>query len=646
MKDSIMNLLTKNFILLLSGILACLAGNWFFGALIGAAGGALNCIFAGTAQRRTKGGAVKAILPSALLCAVVCGFGAGMAGPNFISVTGIVFTVITCLLCVVLGSFMSQSKLIQEQEEDREESRANRGNKVPVPNPEARPTLNPAPPQPVAQPAPVPVPVISSNQTTQAQAENTINAFAAMFGNVQVKSQSVNIGGLEYSPKAIQEIRRVLCLDDSTEIKQGHIDLFLNTLSATTRKQYSGATNADLINNYCEGNRKSVSTYYKEQDEFFNSVPDAFLMACVPKNVPDTEAYLFDSYDTVHWQFLQDLPEPIRYMPIRILIELIPPSERFGDEEDCIHNNVDYLSELFCAQLPVPLKFIPINTLWLTLDKKFRTHPLTPAIDVKQHALELIAHYEPGNVVKYNSPLEYLLPAWLKGVDLQTLLNRLQKVDANIVNEKSSPWIKVLNHVDWLKVEANDNIPVASTTSVTNNFLLNRAPYSMLRSLILDSADIQGDDDLSDEEFVNKYLSKPEVMSCIYCEDLPAPLNRIPLMMLKTLIYDKTILNKPDSEEIAIIQDHIIQNVSLFQALFDNSVKNNLRYIPTTIREHVSEEQYSDKIDPELIDDNEYWRMWLPNPAASKYIGDLIGSSNTDDPDLWVVNNYRKVISR
>lgn len=627
MKDSIMNLLTKNFVLLLSGLLACVSGNWFFGALIGLAGGALNCVFAGAVQRKSKGGAIAAVLPSGILCAVVCGFGAGMAGPEFISFTGIAFTIVTCLLCVVLGSFMSQSKLVQEQEEDREEPRATR-NIAPKPQPASEPT-----------PEPTPMPVISTNPTTQEQAENTINAFAAMFGQVQVTPQTMIIDGLEYSPKAVQEIRRVLCLDETAEIKAGHIDLFLNTMSKAARRQYSGKTKADLINNFCEGKRKTVTEYYEEQDEFFKDVPEAFLIACLPRNAIDPDAYLFDHCEDIYKQFLKDLPDPIKYMPMKILIELIPPSERFGEEEECIRNNVEYLAELFCAQLPLSLKFIPVNTLWLTLDKKFRTHPAAPIIDVKQNALELMKHYEPGDVVKYNSPLECLLPSWLKGIELQTLLNRLQKVDANIANEKSSPWIKVLNHVDWLKAEA----PVIASQNSTHDFLLDRAPNSMLRNLIIDSADVQGDDDLSDDEFIQKYLNKPNIRSCIYCEDLPKPLNKIPLMMLKTLIYDKTILNKPDSEEIAIVRDYVVQNVALFQSLFDANASGNLCFIPTTVREHVVEEEYSSKIDPELIYENEYWRMWLPNPAASAYTGDLVGSNNTDDPDLWVINNYRKV---
>ena len=650
-----MKAITKNFILLLGGILACMTGNWLLGGLIGAAAGALNGVFAGIANRRSAKSAIIALAPASILCAVVCGFGAQMAGPELISVNGILFSALTCFLCVTLGTFLQQSKLVEEQEEDRAESRAHRHEQPPAQNQQqARATH-----QTQAQVQPV-QPVATEAAEANSQNNTGARRFANIFGNkgaslagdiqptasVVENKGAVVIDGEEYSSESVEEIKRVLCLEPDATLKSAHIELFLNTISNANRAKYSGSTTAELINNYCSRTSKEPVDYYIEQDQFFMSVPKSFLLACVPRSFEDYSEYLFGFYNEVNSKFIRELPPPLCHMPSTILIELIPPSERFGDEAECIINNKDYLLELFDAQLPVPLKYIPVRTLWLALPKDKRANPNAPMVDIRSNGLSLINDFKVDSDTRLSSPLEYLLPSWCRGLGLQTMLDRLTKIDPILATEKSSPWIKVLNHIDWVKTDVSTVTEETDTPrgpALTDHPLLKRAPVGMIACLIKDSVDIY-DDDMSDEDFVKKYINRPEVQASVFCEELPKPLNKIPLMMLKTLVYDKESIQNSNVDEVAAVRQFILLHLPLFTSLFSGNGTDFFDLVPLPIKECVKEEDYAAPIDPDQITEDEYWRLWLPSKTASMYIGELLPTdADMSDPELWLINNFSRI---
>lgn len=111
---TLLNGITKNVLLIIGGFLACLTGNFFFGALIGAGAGALHCCFGGALSRKGMKDAIFASLPIAIVVAVLCGVGAQFSG-GFTSFGGAMITIIVTFLCGFVGSFIGGSKYYQEQ---------------------------------------------------------------------------------------------------------------------------------------------------------------------------------------------------------------------------------------------------------------------------------------------------------------------------------------------------------------------------------------------------------------------------------------------------------------------------------------------------------------------------------------------------
>lgn len=137
--------ITKNILLMIGGFLACLTGNFIFGAFIGAGAGILHCCFGGALSKKGMKDAVITSLPIAILIAVLCGVGAQFSG-GFASFGGVIISIIVTALCGFVGSFIGGSKFYQEQTHEapqrREMSehvesvaRANSQQSIPAPAP-------------------------------------------------------------------------------------------------------------------------------------------------------------------------------------------------------------------------------------------------------------------------------------------------------------------------------------------------------------------------------------------------------------------------------------------------------------------------------------------------------------------------------
>lgn len=139
----------NNILLMIAGFLACLAGNFFMGALIGVGAGVLQCTFSGANTGRKLKEAALSSLPVAIVVGVVCGVGGNFAH-GLKDIGGWIIAIIIAIMCGFIGSFISGTRYFQEQTGDR--------------NPNRIPINPPTPPAPSAPSQGTPAPVSQSSQ--------------------------------------------------------------------------------------------------------------------------------------------------------------------------------------------------------------------------------------------------------------------------------------------------------------------------------------------------------------------------------------------------------------------------------------------------------------------------------------------------
>lgn len=364
--------------------------------------------------------------------------------------------------------------------------------------------------------------------------------------------------------------------------------------------------------------------FYETLPEEYKQVPEYVYLSLCKNGEQDRNTWMLYNRTYLMSQFCFELPYPLSVIPLSVLAECVPPAMRFGKSDlNVVKEMQDSLTVMFSPELEEPLVRVPIKALWLSLPPKERMHSNTKLKDIKLNLDAISKNFQVDNHV--GDAYRLLLPNVLRDIPLAELAKRVKSSS----NASNSPMFDIINNIDKLMLGEEYSPEYASGEGNMLMYLsLASRRYVLEQSLDID------DDDLSDEEYWDKYKGS---MDRAFNSTLPSPLNKIPIIMFRYLLPDLGILNDSTKTEIAIINDYVSEHASEFVKMFPSD--GECLWVPTCALNAwiVRDTDWSRDF---IIADNvadELWRSWLPSDIRNTDYSDIdvivSGSSASKNPD-------------
>ena len=462
----------NNILLMIAGFLACLAGNFFMGALIGVGAGVLQCTFSGANTGRKFKEAVLSSLPVAIVVGVVCGVGGNFSN-GLKDIGGWIIAIIIAIMCGFIGSFISGTRYFQEQTSDRNPNRApiNPPTQATPSAPTSRPQATSAPVSQSSQrmldrlhrnqqAAPAPeVPsdydeVIDTSKGDQAY----YNLIKELTGKHVVTKRIIDEAYSKLPPDVLEHYKNdpplVALTSYAYERKAASAEKEVNNPFADKVKELSGSdqvTESSIASAYTaipDDLKKDLPTdpkaaimmlsmgqtmssikdgeavleqeralareqELKQIEDFYESIPESFKDR-LPKDDHAKAVEMFKRGESL--PFYDSLDIGFRSRVSYNTVESLVPSYARSNIEEWLWNNREAVLMEFDETLPPPLSDLPVSALALLLNPE-HTYNTDKREAVKEHADYLANLFE-------NS-----LPNPLRLVPIQTIWLMLDPKD-------------------------------------------------------------------------------------------------------------------------------------------------------------------------------------------------------------------------